>query len=289
MQNYKKRWRLEQNIPQKAAQRRLLEREAAKNPVKKKTMGQHFLRRHSVVDTMIDKVKASCTGRVVLEIGCGDGFLTEKILAKTDCKQLICLELDSGWAAFVEKKIQDPRLIVHNVNALDVDWGALSPGEPMVLLANLPYNVSVPLVKKLRAQSSAFIEGVFMVQEEVAQKFAAKTGSDLGSISLFLQHRLDFSLLTKVDPSAFTPPPQVNSRLVYFKPKAAIKVIEQEELFWKFIKSCFSCPRRMLRNNLKSYNFDQTIIAEKVEGLRAQQMTFDELLELWICLSKRIP
>lgn len=285
MQNYKKRWRIERGIPQKAAQQREEARFVAEQPFKKKSLGQHFLRRHSVVDAMIEKVKASCDGRVVLEIGCGDGFLTEKILAKTDCKKLICLELDSHWADFVSNKIQDPRLVVYNVNALDVDWLSLAEGEKMVMLANLPYNVSVPLIKKLREELSAFIEGVFMVQEEVAQRFAAKGGANFGSISVFLQHVLDFGLMTKIPPEAFSPPPQVDSRLVYFKPKQSLIQIREEAGFWRFIKACFASPRRMLRNNIKGYNFSSDVLNQKIEGLRAQQMTFEQLLELWHTLN----
>lgn len=233
---------------------------------------------------MLNKVKEACAGRTVLEIGCGDGFLTERILAKTDCRQLICLELDRNWADFVAKKIQDPRLLIYNVNALEVDWQELANGAPMVLLANLPYNVSVPLIKKLRQHASDFVEGVFMVQDEVAKRFVAKTGTDFGSISIFLQHVLDFSLLTKVTPDAFSPPPQVNSRLVHFKPKASVQAIQAEDAFWNFIKACFASPRRMLKNNLKGYAFDQEMLTKKIEGLRAQQMTSAQLVDLWECL-----
>ncbi len=244
-------------------------------------MGQHFLRKSSVVEAMIRKTLGATTGAVVLEIGCGDGFLTEKILAKTTCKKLVCLELDQNWANFVSKKVQDPRLLVLNVNALEACWSELSPGEPMVLLANLPYNISIPIVKKLRHYAALFAEGVFMVQEEVAQKFVAKTGRNFGSISVFLQHVFDFQLMEKIGPEAFSPPPNVDSRLVYFKPKARKPLIDDEENFWKFVRLCFTAPRQMLKNNLKGHSFDLKIIEQKVSGLRAQQINFEQFLDLW--------
>lgn len=258
----------------------------SQKPYKKKSLGQHFLRKKSVVCSMIDKVASSLDGATVLEIGCGDGFLTEQILAKTNCKKLVCLEIDWRWAEIVRKKISDPRLEIINVNALDVDWSTYSDdGKPMVMLANLPYNVTFPIMHKLRKHSENFVEGVVMVQEEVAQRFVAKSGRSMGSASVILQHYFDMQLMCKIGPEAFCPPPKVDSRLVYFKPKQNRPEIDREQAFWKFIKACFACPRRMLRNNLKCYNFDSQIVEQKMKGLRAQQMKFDQFLDLWTCLA----
>lgn len=250
---------------------------------KKKSLGQHFLRKKSVVETMVERVSSSCKDATVLEIGCGDGFLTEQILSKSGCKRLICLEIDQHWAGVVKEKFgDDPRLEILNVDALRVDWAGLNDGsKPMVMLANLPYNVASPILRKLRDYSNIFAEGVVMVQEEVAQRVVATSGRDLGFISLFLQHHFDLSLMTKIGPEAFCPPPKVDSRLVYFRPKPAKLVIEREEAFWKFIKACFSSPRRMLKNNLKGFNFDQETIDSKAGLLRAQQMNMDQFLDLW--------
>lgn len=251
------------------------------HPTKKKSLGQHFLRNKAVVHNMLAQTRSACENSTILEIGCGDGFLTEQILAQTGCKRLVCLEVDPEWARVVTTKIKDPRLLVLNVNALDYDWNSFYDGTPMVLLANLPYNVSIPLLKKLRLNSPLFQQGVFMVQEEVAQKLTAQTGRSFGSLSLFMQHVFEMNLLQKIDPSSFSPPPKVTSRLVHFKPQATSVAIEQEEGFWKFIKACFASPRRMLKNNLAGYNFDAKIVEQQIGGLRAQQLNFEQLLSFW--------
>ncbi len=252
-------------------------------PRRKKSLGQHFLRRESVVRLMIEKVKDSCNDAVILEIGCGDGFLTRNILEQTNCARLVCLEIDLQWVEFVKRRIKDPRLEILNANALDVDWSKFSDNgsKSMVMLANLPYNVTFPIIKKLRENATLFTEGVIMVQDEVAQKFVAKSGRNFGFVSLLLQHTFDMSLMAKVGPESFCPPPKVSSRLVHFKPKAKTINIEREENFWRFIRVCFSAPRKMLKNNLRCYNVNPEIIERKVGGLRAQQMNFNQLLELW--------
>jgi 16S rRNA (adenine1518-N6/adenine1519-N6)-dimethyltransferase len=118
-----------------------------------------------------------------------------------------------------------------------------------------------------------------MIQEEVAQKLVKTTGRDYGYSSLFFQHFFTLTLLDKVPPTAFFPPPKVTSRLVYFRPKEQPEPIEREEKFWVFIKQCFAHPRRTLRNNLATYSYKD--IPEKYMPLRAQQMTMADFLAIW--------
>ena len=120
-----------------------------------------------------------------------------------------------------------------------------------------------------------------MIQEEVAQKIVKTEGRGYGFPALFLQHVFDFKLLKKIAPSAFFPPPKVTSRLLYFKPKAVVDEIPQEQEFWKFIKYCFHQPRRTLKNNLEQYHYDLTKVPEVTLQLRAQQMSKADLLKVW--------
>jgi 16S rRNA A1518/A1519 N6-dimethyltransferase RsmA/KsgA/DIM1 with predicted DNA glycosylase/AP lyase activity len=90
--------------------------------------------------------------------------------------------------------------------------------------------------------------------------------------------------MDKISPKAFFPPPKVYSRLMYFKPRFHEVQIPQEEEFWRFIKFCFRQPRRTLRNNLVQTQIDLAKIPEKYLTLRAQQMKFEDLLELWLLL-----
>lgn len=252
-------------------------------PAKKKALGQHFLRKQSTVDHMIDKVKIDAN-TTVLEIGCGDGFLTRSILEQTPCKKLICYEIDPEWAEVVRSSVRDSRLEIRLQNILTVDFNVLRVEMPLVVLANLPYQITFPIVTLFQQHKHLFQEGVVMVQEEVAQKLAATSGRNLAPASLFFQYHFDIALMEKIEPGAFNPPPKVFSRLVYFRPvnRAAIK---QEEGFWKFLKLCFQSPRQTLKNNLRTTHFDRHKINQELLQQRAQQLTFNDFLSLWEILS----
>ncbi len=250
-------------------------------PYKKKSLGQHFLRKQSTVDNMIAAVTVTAD-TTVLEIGCGDGFLTRSILAKTPCKQLQCFEIDPEWAEIVGNEVTDPRLTLTLQNILEVDFELLRERMPWVVLANLPYQITFPIMFLLQKNKHLFTEGVVMIQEEVAQKIVAKAGRTYNATSVFLQHHFHFKLLEKIEPGAFTPPPKVHSRLLYFKPKTDAVAIPNEEAFWKFVKFCFNSPRQTIKNNLKSTHYRQhSGIPEEILGLRAQQMTFDDFIGVW--------
>ena len=252
-----------------------------KKPRKKKVFGQHFLRKQSVVDHMIEKVKIDAKTSV-LEIGCGDGFLTKSILEQSNCKKLLVFEIDPEWADFVKKEISDDRLDLRQKNVLDVEFDQFSGEKPWVILANLPYQVTFPILFLIQKYKNVFEEGVVMVQEEVAQKIVAKRGKPYSATSLFLQHHFDLELMEKVEPEAFSPPPKVVSRLVYFKPKQDMpKIPGDEESFWKFVKLCFKFPRQTLKNNFKSTHYDYEKVDPEKLKLRAQQMTFDDFVNLW--------
>lgn len=120
-----------------------------------------------------------------------------------------------------------------------------------------------------------------MVQEEVAQRVVATHGRDCGYVSVFFQWYFDWRLLDKILPGAFLPPPQVNSRLLYLKPRESTPPIPQEEQFWKMIKAAYRQPRRTLRNNLCTLHYDLSKIGDDVLNLRAQQMSIVDFLALW--------
>ncbi len=252
---------------------------SASKPRKKKGFGQHFLRKQSVVDHMIEKIAISDTTSI-LEIGCGDGFLTRSILEKTPCVRLWSYEIDPEWADYVKERITDARLSVKEENILEVDMQELEAHAPWVLLSNLPFQITFPILFLLYNHKKLFSEGVIMIQEEVAQKITAKRGKKYSATSLFLQHHFDFELMEKIEPGAFSPPPKVFSRLIYFKPKYP-DPLPDEEGFWKFLKLCFGSPRQMLKNNLQSTHFDLTKLPDELAIKRAQELSFEELLVLW--------
>jgi 16S rRNA (adenine1518-N6/adenine1519-N6)-dimethyltransferase len=193
-------------------------------------------------------------------------------------------EIDADWADYVKNLLPDLRLTVHEVNVLDQDFSIFISDQPWTLLANLPYQITLPILHMLERNKHMLREGVIMVQEEVAQKIVKKGGKDYGYPSLFFQYHFSWELMDKISPAAFFPPPKVYSRLMYFKPRIHEQQIPKEDEFWRFIKFCFRQPRRTLRNNLVQTQIDVTKIPESTLMLRAQQMSFEDFYSLWLLL-----
>ncbi|MEX0671887.1 MAG: 16S rRNA (adenine(1518)-N(6)/adenine(1519)-N(6))-dimethyltransferase RsmA [Candidatus Babeliales bacterium] len=244
----------------------------------KKKHGQHFLNDESVIQEIINKIPLQDTS--VFEIGCGEGVLTRGILTKPIAR-LWVFEIDPEWAEYVRSSIPDDRLTIYTDNFLDIDFSRLESHKPWIVLANLPYQVTFPILYAFQRHRHLLKEGVIMVQEEVAQKVVKKSGRGYGFPSLFLQHYFDFELMRKIPPTAFYPPPKIDSRLLYFKIKKEVTPIPDESNFWKFIKLCFSQPRRTLRNNLAQTHYAVEKMSEDMLKLRAQQMSMQDLLAVW--------
>lgn len=250
----------------------------------KKKHGQNFLRDTSVLYDMLSAVDIK--KKPVFEIGCGGGFLTEEILAQ-DPQKMWVFEIDPEWADVVGKKFaHQDNFTMYLSNILDIDFSIFKQDAPWTLLANLPYHVTFPILKKIEQNKEYIPEGVVMVQEEVAQKIVKKGGRGFGFISLFFQYHFEWKLLKKVEPQAFYPAPKVYSRLIHFKVRQNKQIIPDESAFWDFIKLCFVHPRRTFKNNLLQTHFDPSLLDESVLKLRAQQMNFNQLLSIWNRLNK---
>lgn len=247
----------------------------------KKKYGQHFLRDYNILASIISHAQLK-EQDPVLEIGCGDGFLTKALL---DCplKKLWSFEIDPEWALKINQTVADDRFILFEQDFLTVDMQQFAADAPWVVVANLPYNITFPILELLRTHATLFARGVIMVQEEVAQKLVkkAQSGKDYGFISLFYQHYFEWKLLDKVLPQSFIPAPKVVSRVLAFTVRKDRPSIYKEAAFWDFIKVCFKQPRRTLRNNLAQFPEQLSVIDQETAAKRAQQLSMQELLCLW--------
>ena len=249
--------------------------------VLKKQFGQHFLQDQFFIDQVIQKIPFT-QGMNVFEIGCGEGVLTKAIAAQQPLNKLKVFEIDAEWANLVKTNLKDnPRVEVIESNILDQNLNEIFKGEQWVLLANLPYCITFPILHLLQQSSPVVKEGVIMIQEEVAQKIVQKSGRGYGYPSLFFQHYFDWELMDKVPPTAFYPPPKVFSRLLYFKTKKNPEFIVDESGFWKFIKACFLQPRRMLKNNLQQSKYGTELFSPELLKKRAQELSMQDFLTVW--------
>lgn len=248
----------------------------------KKQFGQHFLRDQSIIQKIVSSVTLTPESSV-FEIGCGDGVLTRAIVQEKLARFWV-FEIDPDWVTHARNTFKDPRLTVFQEDFLDVDFDRFKEHAPWTLLANLPYQITFPLLHKLQKNRALLAEGVIMVQEEVAMKIVKTSGKGYGFPSLFFQHFFEWRLLDKIPPAAFYPAPKVFSRLLYFKPRKDVQPIVDEENFWKFVKTCFKQPRRTLKNNLAQTHYPIDRIDDATLGLRSQQLDFEGFLKIWLLI-----
>ena len=247
----------------------------------KKQFGQHFLQDHYFVDQVVNRIVFTKDTNV-FEIGCGEGVLTKAIAKQPLLQKLQVFEIDPEWATLVANDLQhDARVKVNQTNILDVNLNEHFQGEKWILLANLPYCITFPILHLLQKSSAVVTQGVIMIQEEVAQKIMKKSGRGYGYPSLFFQHYFDWQLMDKVPPTVFFPPPKVDSRLLYFKTNENPTHIPDEENFWKFIKACFLQPRRTLKNNLQQSKYGIEGFSEELLKKRAQELSMQDFLQIW--------
>lgn len=181
-----------------------------------KDFGQHILKNPMIIDAMVEKAAVRPTD-VVLEIGPGTGNLTVKLLDKV--KKVVACEIDTRLVAELQKRVQGTPL----QHKLQIMIGDATKAElPFfdLCVANVPYQISSPLVFKLLLHRPFFRCAVLMFQREFAHRLVAKPGDKLYcrlSINTQLLARVD--LLMKVGRNNFRPPPKVESSVVRIEPK----------------------------------------------------------------------
>jgi len=216
-----------------------------------KGLGQNFVIDGNTCQKIVRQVSIA-KDDVVLEIGPGLGSLTLAIL-ETEAP-LIAVEIDNRLAQQLPETVSshNPKaeLIVVNKDALEVTE---LPKNPTVLVANLPYNVSVPVLLNLLERFPTLREGVVMVQAEVADRLAAKPGNkDYGVPSLKGAWWADLELAGNIARSIFWPIPNVDSKLVSFKRHEPLGDEVFRKKVFSLIDAAFSQRRKMIRSAMSS-------------------------------------
>lgn len=216
-----------------------------------KGLGQNFVIDGNVCQRIVRQVSLTPSD-VALEIGPGLGSLTLAILETG--ASLIAVEIDARLAKQLPETVAihnpDADLLVINQDALNLT--ELSK-PPTVLVANLPYNVSVPVLLNLLERFPTLREGVVMVQAEVADRLAAKPGSkDYGVPSLKGAWWADLELAGNIARSIFWPVPNVDSKLVFFKRHKPLGDDEFRLKVFALIDAAFSQRRKMIRSAMSS-------------------------------------
>jgi 16S rRNA (adenine1518-N6/adenine1519-N6)-dimethyltransferase len=219
----------------------------------KKRLGQHFLVDRNILSKVIRTAEVGKED-VVLEVGPGLGEMT-LALARL-AKQVIAVEIDPKLAEILEKKLADcPNVELVKGDILKVDFGSFlrKEGHPVKVVANLPYQISTPLLFRFIESKEAFSTFTLMLQREVAERMVAPPGGkEYGPLSIFVQLFLDMSLRFFIKPPAFFPSPKVESAVVHMVWKGKPLLDEKDEKWFKsVVKASFSHRRKTLANALK--------------------------------------
>ncbi len=216
-----------------------------------KALGQNFLNQPDIARKIVELAEIKL-GELIWEIGPGQGILTRALLAAGARVQAI--ELDRRLEAVLREEFGDSiDLIMGDV--LKQDWvqEIAKVGQPLKLVANIPYNITSPLLTKLEKHHQSFVSATLMVQKEVAQRICAEPNCKAyGVMTLRLKRIFDASVLLNVPRENFTPIPNVDSAVLSLKPRAVPAVIPNLDKYLKLITLAFSHRRKTLRNNLAS-------------------------------------
>jgi len=245
----------------------------------RKSLGQHF-----IFDTnlcgRIARAAGSLEGANVIEIGPGPGGLTRAILAE-GAAHVWAIEKDHRCIEALGYLVEayPGRLDVVEGDALKIDPAAAAP-TPRMIISNLPYNISTPLLIKWLKQIDDIELMVIMLQKEVADRLAAKPGSKLyGRLSVITQWLTEVSTAFGVDRRAFTPPPKVTSSVVVLKPRPEPLAPARWEYLEKVTAAAFGQRRKMLRSALKPLNID--LVSLSIDPTRrAEELSVEEFCKI---------
>ena len=252
--------------------------------IPRKRFGQNFLTDDNVLHNIISTINPQASDTMV-EIGPGLAAMTRLLLESL--QQLHVVELDRDLVARLKKSFDPAKLIVHEGDALQFDFSAIKPaqGSKLRVVGNLPYNISSPLLFHLAEIAPHVQDQHFMLQKEVVERMVAPPGSKTyGRLSVMLQWRYHMSLMFIVPPTAFDPPPRVESAIVRMVPIATPLACDQEKLELVVLKA-FSQRRKVIRNCLAGLFTENDLIDA---GINPQMRPETVALEQFVVLANRL-
>lgn len=230
--------------------------------IPRKRFGQNFLTDQSVLHHIIQSIHPQAEERIV-EIGPGLGALTRLLLEHV--KHLYAVELDRDLAKHLTGIFDETRLTLYSADALQFDFNVIpraSPplSQPLRVVGNLPYNISTPLLFYLMKYVDQIQDQHFMLQKEVVERMVAEPGSKtFGRLSVMLQWRYHMECLFIVPPTAFDPPPRVESAIVRMIPIEHPLPCDWGKLE-HVVAQAFSQRRKVIRNSLSGLFTEQELM-----------------------------
>lgn len=261
----------------------------------KKKFGQNFLIDSNIVMKIVKTANITKETNVI-EIGPGIGAMTE-ILAK-EAGKVLCFEIDEDMVNILNEEIKNDNVKIVNKDFLKVDLDEemryfIEP-KNIVVVSNLPYYITTPIIFKLLEYSKNIEKMVFMVQKEVSERLTAKPGSkEYGSLSVLIELNGTMKKEFNVSRNCFYPVPNVDSEIVSMEIIKNDSALKNDPIFGKFIQNIFEMKRKTLANNIcKKTNFsrdDLNKILQKLglsESVRAESLSLNQISKIYEALVK---
>lgn len=249
----------------------------------KKHLGQHFLMDKNIARKIVASLTISGY-RTVLEIGPGQGALTNHLLANPGIELFVC-EIDTESVDYLKHHfpILKGRLIYSDFLALDL--GILFK-QSIAIIGNFPYNISSQILFRIYEHRNKVIEVVGMFQKEVAERIAAKPRTkQYGILSVLMQAFYKVEYPFTVNETVFFPRPKVKSAVIRLTRSTIQHLDCDEELFKTVVKTAFNQRRKTLRNSLRAFLKSDADTSDSVWMKRAEELSVEEFAELVNLLS----
>lgn len=255
--------------------------------IPRKSLGQNFLRDKNISRKIVEALHIQ-PGETIVEIGPGEGALTELLVGKAE--HLKVIEIDARAIELLRDRFGPSLHIVHD-DVLHVRLTSVlsEPGVKARILGNIPYNITSEVLFWLIDQRAAVVDATLMVQREVAQRLVARPGTkEYGILSVMTQLYLPPRLLFRVSAGSFFPRPAVESAVVRLD--ASMPVPEHPgDLLRVLVRGTFGKRRKTLFNGLRSLGFQESDLEHCPLDLvrRPDELSVEEFLQLARFLENR--
>lgn len=248
---------------------------------KKKSLGQHFLRAKNYLAAVADAAKIA-EGELVLEIGPGEGTLTEELLARG--ARVVAVEKDHRLIPFLQEKFAGQNFEVHEADALEFAISAHVQG-PYKVVGNIPYYITGALIKNFLSAEQQPSTLVFLIQKEVAERIARSHKESI--LSLAVKAYGEPTYVKTVPAGAFSPPPKVDSAIlaVHGISRKHFNDKTHEQRFFDLLHKGFGSKRKFLASNLKPMLGERVNEALSQANIADKARAEDVPLQSWLTLA----
>ena len=251
----------------------------------KKSLGQHYIFDQNLTDRIV-RSAGVLTNYNVIEIGPGPGSLTRSIMLKNP-EKILAIEKDFRFAKVLENlsKKNSKKIKIIYADALKYNFSYIfKNSRSYKIIANFPYNVSLPLLFKLLEYKKFIKSLTLLFQKEVANRILAlPKNKSYGRVSVIIQNNFRVEKLFDINPRSFFPKPKVFSTLINLYPKETTHSKDQLECLSLVTKAAFGQRRKMLKSSLKKLKVDVSKLLEKTKikpYQRAEEIPIEEFLKL---------